>query len=67
MQSDTTPGLTQGVPGAPDDGHETAFLNVEKHRSSLGERVLDTLKQKPIGPHDGREPSGDNHGPAPDA
>ena len=35
MQSDTTPGLTQGVPGAPDDGHETAFLNVEKHRSSL--------------------------------
>ena len=29
MQSDTTPGLTQGAPGAPDDGHETAFLNVE--------------------------------------
>ena len=44
MQSDTTPGLTQGVPGAPDVGHETAFFLIEKHDSSLGDEPASTNK-----------------------
>ena len=43
MQPDTTPGPTQEALGAPDDGHETAFFNVEKHGSSLGESARSTL------------------------
>ena len=43
MQPDTTPGLTQESPGAPDVGHETAFFLVEKHGSSLGDEPCSTL------------------------
>ena len=59
MQSDTTPGLTQGVPGAPDVGHETAFSLVEKHRSSLGDEPCSTLHQEQQEKRNlGRNPSG---------
>ena len=34
MQPGLTPGLTQGVPGAPDGEHETAFSTVDKLASS---------------------------------
>ena len=36
MQSHQTPGLTQGGPGALSDGHDTAFVTVDKLRSPLG-------------------------------
>ena len=42
MQSDTATRLTQGVPGAPDVGHATAFFLVEKHDSSLGDEPAST-------------------------